>query len=227
MLGEDGQHWGFTSCATQSPVFLMQSVWLQRVPQQSDRGRNSLACSFLTAVSLMQSLARLQTNKHKQSLTAHVVIRRSLSGLGYVLLHHRPIRSLESHKTWWCIEYHSKSPQCFWMGPFSAFNKHQLWHDSACDPVEMCWQAAVSCIGRRYQRATARIRDDIGSIHQCDGSHTSEIRFIWSVPCQELTAKWDSVSSSLPFRPFWSKCLRDLHNWPQGYTWFKGRTQEV
>lgn len=122
---------------------------------------------------LTSPLASLQTNKHKQSHTAHMGIGMSLSGLGYVLLHHRPIRGLESQSMWSSIEPHSKSLQSFWVQPCKTFNKPQQHRDIVIDPVEMCWQATASCNHQSYQTAGAMTRDDI-SIHQSDGSHTAK-----------------------------------------------------
>lgn len=91
-------------------------LWTDRQTKKPSVNFGMLLC----AVSSPSPLARLQTNKHKQSLTAHIVIRISSPGLGYVLLHHRPIRGLGNHRTWWCIEQKSKSPQSFWIQPLKT-----------------------------------------------------------------------------------------------------------
>lgn len=150
---------------------------------------------LLSDLSALSSLAGLQTNKHKQSLTADMVIRISSPGLGYVLLHHHPIRGLGSHRTWWCIKYHSMSSQSFWMQPFRTFNRPRWWCDIAFDPVEMCWQSTVSCKHQSYATARARMRDDI-SIHQCDGSRTENRLYMVSDPLR-AAARLDSVSCAL------------------------------
>lgn len=89
--------------------------------------------------------------------------------------------------------------------------------------LTLCWQATVSCDRQGYQKAGARIRDDI-SIHQCDGSYIenrlylgsdpprtdSRVRFNAAVPCRHPDRNVQTVNNmykrGIPY-------LRDGHRW--------------
>lgn len=89
--------------------------------------------------------------------------------------------------------------------------------------LTLCWQATVSCDRQGYQKAGARIRDDI-SIHQCDGLYIenrlylgsdpprtdSRVRFNAAVPCRHPDRNVQTVNNmykrGIPY-------LRDGHRW--------------
>lgn len=141
-----------------------------------------------------------------------MVIRTGSPGLGYVLLHHRPIRGLESQCSWWCVKQHKVSECCL-----LAHKEPEQWCDIAFDPVEICWQASVSCNHQSYQSAGARIRDDI-SIHQCDGSHREDRLYKVSGPLGANCRVRFSVLCALC--PFWSKYPKDEQHAEWKNTWF-------
>lgn len=220
LLEDDAEHGGCITIYAIPPCilvvlhttmypFLVWGLWLSSPGLDMNSPTDKGALTFgqvLSAVSLLSSLARLQTNKHEQSLAAHMVIRISSPGLGYVLLHHRPIRGLGNHRTWWYTAYDSESPQSFWMQPLRTCNKPQQCCGFVLYPLEMCWPPTASCNRPSDQTAETQIWNDIRVFHwwityRENGLHIVNVFSAW-LPLSQTYAEGEQHLKSRCFL-FW------------------------